>query len=72
MADGWTMDDIDACAMATVVDLLDALIDGCAMAQPGRDAGAYSRDLRYLGDSAAMAVIDLQALLIQPVRRAVA
>jgi len=72
MADGWTMDDIDTCALATVVDLLDALIDGCAMAVPGRDAGAYSRDLRYLGDSAAMAATDLEALLAPPERRAVA
>ena len=72
MADGWTIDDIDTCAMATAVDLLDALIDGCAMAVAGRDAGAYSRDLRYLGDSTAMAVADLEALLIEPERRAVA
>lgn len=69
----WTIDDIDACALSTAVDLLDALVDSCALAIPGRDARAYARDLRYLGDSAAVAVADLEALLAsrpRPQRRA--
>lgn len=72
MADAWTIDDIDACALGTAVDLLDALIDGCALALPGHDAGAYARDLRYLADSAAVAAADLEALIGPAERRAVA
>lgn len=63
MSQAWTIDDIDACALSTAVDLLDTLLDGCALAIPGRDARAYARDLRYLGDNAAVAVADLEALL---------
>ena len=72
MADAWTFDDIDGCALSAAVDLLDALVDGCAMALPGHDARSYAHDLRYLGDSANLAVADLEALLALPVRRAVA
>jgi hypothetical protein len=72
MADGWTIDDIDACALTTAVDLLDALLDSAALARPGCDAAPYARDLRYLGDSAAVAAADLAVLLPMQERRAVA
>jgi hypothetical protein len=63
MAEAWTIDDIGVTALATAVDLLDALVDSCAMAIPGRDAAPFARDLRVLGEGAAIAVADLEALL---------
>lgn len=63
MSTALTMDDIDIFALSTAVDLLDTLIDGCALAIPGRDARAYASDLRYLGDSTSIAARDLEALL---------
>jgi hypothetical protein len=73
MAEAWTIDDIGASALATAVDLLDALVDSCAMAVPGRDAAPYARDMRFLGEGAAVAVADLEALLTSaPSKRRVA
>lgn len=72
VATAWTREDIDACAMTTAVDLLDTLLDACAIARPGRDAARYARDLRYLAEGAAAAADDLRQLLQPPARRAVA
>lgn len=69
MAEAWTNDDIGATALTTAVDLLDALVDSCAMAVPGRDAAPYSRDMRVLGEGAAIAAADLEALLVDARRQ---
>ena len=69
MAEAWTIDDIGVTALATAIDLLDALVDSCAMAVPGRDAAPYARDMRVLGEGAAVAVADLEALLASAPRQ---
>jgi len=62
-------EDIDTCALKTAVGLLDALLDGAAAALPGVTAAVYARDLRMLGDGAAQAAAELEAL--KPRRRRV-
>ncbi|MDO9487622.1 MAG: hypothetical protein Q7J32_04545 [Sphingomonadaceae bacterium] len=61
------IDDIDIGALETSVGLLDALIEGAAAALPGVTADHYARDLRRLGDGAAQAAAELEAL--RPRRR---
>lgn len=58
-----SIDDIETCALATSVGLLDALIDGAAAALPGVTAAMYAHDFRQLGDGAARAAADLEALV---------
>jgi hypothetical protein len=74
MTDAWAFDDIETCALDTVVGLLDALMDGSAAAMPGLNAGRYAEDLRRLGDTAAEAAADLELVLNrrQAIRQAVA
>lgn len=50
-------------ATKTSVGLLDALIDAMMLARPGKDAGSFSADLKRLGDGAARAAYELDALL---------
>jgi hypothetical protein len=60
-------DDIHRYALGTAVTALDALLDGAAAALPGVNALHYAQDFRRLGDGAAQAAHDLEALA--PVRR---
>ncbi|MFC3713598.1 hypothetical protein ACFOMD_13540 [Sphingoaurantiacus capsulatus] len=60
-------EDISATALTTSVSLLDALLDSAAAALPGVTAALYARDLRTLGDGAAIVAADLESTL-KPVR----
>lgn len=50
-------------ATRTSVGLLDALVDAMTLARPGKDAGTFAADLKRLGDGAARAAYELDALL---------
>lgn len=50
-------------ATKTAVGLLDALIDAMTLARPGKDAKTFADDLKRLGDGAARAAYELDALL---------
>jgi hypothetical protein len=50
-------------ATRTSIALLDALIDSMTLARPGADAGIFAADLRRLGDGAARAAFELDALI---------
>lgn len=74
MVDACISDDIETRALGTAIGLLDALMDSCVAAMPGRNAAHYAEDLRHLGDTAAQATADLEALRdrLQAARQAVA
>lgn len=63
MTQSWNRANIESVALATVVGLLDALIDAAVALRPGHNAAQYASDLSLLGDGAGQAAFDLWATL---------